>query len=46
MLRQTRSSLSTISFLLARFFRDQRWGDADPFAGGLPPELPSWCSQI
>ncbi len=31
--------------MVETFFRDQRWGDADPFADGLPPELPSWCSQ-
>jgi len=32
--------------MLLTFFRDQRWGDGDPFAAGLPPELPSWCSQV
>jgi poly(3-hydroxybutyrate) depolymerase len=32
--------------MLERFLRDQRWGDPDPFAGGLPAEFPSWCSQL
>jgi poly(3-hydroxybutyrate) depolymerase len=32
--------------MVKRFFRDQRWGDGDPFAAGLPPELPSWCRQL
>jgi len=31
--------------MLSRFFRDQRWGDPDPFAAGLPSELPAWCTQ-
>lgn len=31
--------------MMRRFFRDQRWGDGDPFALGLPQELPAWCAQ-
>ncbi len=31
--------------MLSRFFRNQRWGNDDPFASGLTAEFPSWCIQ-
>ena len=31
--------------MLEQFFGDQRWGAPYPYADGLPPELPTWCSQ-